>query len=172
MLPIVIDPQSVAVGLSGAGEGLERRRALLRDAGITPAAVAADAAPSSTDAALRGLDILFIAGLPPADAEALAARARLKGLLVNVEDRPELCDFQVPAVVRRGDLLVSVSTGGKAPGLAKLLREWLGRRLNAEWGEHTAEIARARAVWRGAGHTPADVARLTREHVAGRGWLG
>lgn len=168
MLPIVIDPGSVSIGLAGAGEGLERRRTLLKEAGIAPVVVATSAA----EGALRGLGILFIAGLPASETQALAARARLKGVLVNVEDRPELCDFHVPATVRRGDLLVSVSTGGKAPGLAKLLREWLAGRLSAEWGDRLAEVESARAAWRGAGHAPTEVARRIRERVAERGWLG
>ncbi len=60
----------------------------------------------------------------PASAR-LAQLARDAGVLVNVEDVPDLCDFHVPAAVRRGDLLLTVSTGGRAPGLSRILREWL-----------------------------------------------
>jgi len=167
VLPIVLDPESVVIGLAGAGEGLARRRALLAEAGIAPVCVG----PGEEDGALCGLAVLFIAGLPLAEARALAARARLAGVLVNVEDVRALCDFHVPAVVRRGDLLISVSTGGKAPGLARLIREWLGRRLSVEWGARLTAIAQARAGWRQAGHSPADVAERTRAHVAERAWL-
>ena len=48
---------------------------------------------------------------------ALAGRARAQGILVNVEDEPLLCDFHVPATVRRGDLLLTVSSAGRSPGL-------------------------------------------------------
>jgi len=167
VLPIVLDPDSVVVGLAGDGEALARRRALLAGAGIAPVAIA----PEAADEALHGLAALFVAGLPPSQAQAMAARARLAGVLVNVEDVPALCDFHVPAVVRRGDLLISVSTGGKAPGLARLIREWLARRLGAEWGARLTAVAEARAEWRQAGHSPTDVAGRTRAHVAERDWL-
>lgn len=167
MLPIVLDPNLVVVGLAGAGEGLARRRSLLSEAGIAPVSITADA----RDEALQGLAVLFVAGLPLAKAKALAARARLAGTFVNVEDVPALCDFHVPAVIRRDDLVISVSTGGKAPGLARLIREWLERRLGVEWGARLSDIAQARAAWRAAGHSPAGVAERTRAHVAERGWL-
>ncbi len=47
------------------------------------------------------------------------------GIPVNVVDDPELCSFIVPAVVRRSDLVISVSTGGKSPALAKKIRKEL-----------------------------------------------
>lgn len=167
MLPIVLDQDEVVAGLAGAGAGLERRRALLEGAGIVPTPIPADASAE----ALAGLSILFIAGLPREQAQALAAAARAKGVLVNVEDEPALCDFHVPAIIRRGDLTVSVSTGGRAPGLAKLIREWLERRLHLDWGKRLEDVAEARAEWRGAGLSPSDVSQKTREFVAGKEWL-
>jgi len=82
--------------------------------------------------------------------------AREQGILVNVEDVPELCDFHVPATIRRGDLLLTVSTGGKAPGLAKLIREWLEKKLGLEWSDRLHELAQARARWRGEGARAAE----------------
>ena len=167
MLPIVLDPDSLAIGLSGAGDGMERRLAALAAAGVFPAPVPVDA----DNEALKGLAVLFVAGLPLAESRALAVRARLNGVLVNVEDVPALCDFHVPAVVRRGDLLVSVSTGGKAPGLARLIRLWLERRLGSEWGTHLDDVAQAREGWRATGHSLAEVSRRTRALVREKGWL-
>lgn len=167
MLPIVLNPDALAAGLAGEGEGLRRRLATLNAAGIYPVTVAADAAGE----ALRGLAVLFIAGLPYAEARSLAALARLNGVLVNVEDVPALCDFHVPALVRRGALLVSISTGGRSPGLAKLLRKWLEVRLDRGWARHLGEIAHARDAWRTAGHSLAEVSRRTGEFVRKRGWL-
>ena len=167
MLPIVLDPNMVTAGLAGADAGRERRRAWLAEAGIPAVAIASDA----PDEALKGLAVLFIAGLSEEQSRALAARARLHGALVNVEDIPALCDFHVPAVVRRGDLLVTVSTGGKAPGLARAMREWLARRLGIEWGGRLDEIAQARAGWRSDGHSPEEVSRRTRALVSEKGWL-
>jgi precorrin-2 dehydrogenase / sirohydrochlorin ferrochelatase len=167
MLPIVLDQDEIAAGLAGAGAGLERRRTLLAEAGVIPASIDADA-PAE---ALAGLTVLFIAGLDSETARQLAARARLKGVLVNVEDEPALCDFHVPAIIRRGDLTVSVSTGGRAPGLAKLVREWLERRLHLEWNTRLDDVSRQRSEWRQAGHSPADVSQKTREFIARKEWL-
>ncbi|HUJ03978.1 MAG TPA: NAD(P)-dependent oxidoreductase [Rhizomicrobium sp.] len=167
MLPIVLDQDEIAAGLAGRGEGLKRRAALLEQAGIIPARIEADVPPD----ALEGLTILFIAGLERDEAALLAARARASGVLVNVEDEPALCDFHVPAIVRRGDLIVSVSTGGRAPGLARLIREWLERKLHLEWGSRLDGIGRARESWRGAGHPPAEVSRRLRAYVAEKEWL-
>lgn len=167
MLPLILNPQTVAVGLAGAGEGLVRRSALLAEAQVKPVAVS----PEAGEGELEGLAILFVAGLSQAESARLAASARAAGVLVNVEDRPELCDFHVPAVIRRGDLLITVSTAGKAPGLAKLVREWIERRLGLEWAKRTAELASARTGWRRSGLSPAEVSQRTASLVEQRGWL-
>ena len=167
MLPITLDPRMVRIGLAGSGEGLARRRALLVEAGADPVTVSSE----SSDAALHCLSALFIAGLDVSVAEALARRARSGGVLVNVEDRPELCDFHVPAIVRRGALTLSVSTGGRAPGLARRVREWLQDRFGAEWGARIDAIGEARAQWRAEGRKPEDVSQRTRAMVDEKGWL-
>ncbi len=66
--------------------------------------------------------LAFVAIDDPRAAEAAAIRLRCKGLLVNVTDRPELCDFTVPSVLDRNPVLVAVGTGGASAGLAKQLR--------------------------------------------------
>jgi precorrin-2 dehydrogenase/sirohydrochlorin ferrochelatase len=107
----------VSVGLAGEGEARQRRLSMLRQSGVEPVPVASDAV------SFDGLSVLYVAGLEPLAAGELARRARAARVLVNVEDRPELCDFHVPAIVRRGDLAFTVSTSGRAPGLARRLRE-------------------------------------------------
>ena len=59
-----------------------------------------------------------------------------RGLLVNIVDDLARCNFIVPSLVRRGDLCLAISTGGKSPALAKRLRE----RLEAEFGPEYAEF--------------------------------
>ncbi len=59
--------------------------------------------------------------------------ATRRGVLVNVVDDPSHCDFIMPSVVRRGDLIVAVSTGGRAPALAVRLRQWLEGVLGWEY---------------------------------------
>ena len=164
MLPIVLNPDAISVGLTGAGEALARRQAMLAEAGIAPI-------PVSANTPLDGLNVLFVAGLEREVSEQLASRARGQGILVNVEDIPDLCDFHVPAAIRRGDLVLTVSTGGQSPGLAKLIREWLERKLGFEWNARLKEMASVRAQWREQGHTPSEVSRRTRDFVRARDWL-
>jgi len=120
---------------------------------------------------LQPLQLLFVAGLPEGEARHLAGRARGLGLLVNVEDVLPLCDFHVPAIVRRGDLLLTASTGGAVPGLARRLREWLADAFGPEWTERLQDLSTARARWRSAGFGPADVSRKVRDLIDEKGWL-
>lgn len=79
-------------------------------------------------------------------AEAAAADLRAHGLLVNVVDRPELCDFTVPALVDRTPVLVAIGTGGASASLSKALKERLEVWLPATLGGLAAAIRKARAV--------------------------
>jgi precorrin-2 dehydrogenase/sirohydrochlorin ferrochelatase len=164
LLPIVLSDEFTAVGLAGSGDGYARRAALLAEAGMRPI-------PVSPEGQLPKIGILFVAGLDQPTAAALAARARAAGILVNVEDVPELCDFHVPAIVRRGDLMLTASTGGQAPGLARHLREWLESRFGPEWKLHLEEVSAARAGWRADGLPPQEVSRRTQVLVSEKGWL-
>lgn len=65
--------------------------------------------------------------------EKVAGAARRRGMLVNVVDVPDLCNFFVNSQVRRGDLTISVSTGGASPALAKRIRKELERRYGEEY---------------------------------------
>jgi precorrin-2 dehydrogenase/sirohydrochlorin ferrochelatase len=75
--------------------------------------------------------------------------------LCNVADRPELCDFILPAVVRRGALLLAITTSGKSPALAKRLR----RQLEAQFGPEYENLIRLLGALRNRllaqGHDPA-----------------
>jgi precorrin-2 dehydrogenase/sirohydrochlorin ferrochelatase len=94
----------------------------------------------------------------------------LAGVIVNVEDVPSLCDFHVPAQVRRGDLLLTVSTGGRAPGVSRVLREDLQRRFGPEWADRLDEVAALRAQWRAEGMSPKLVSQHTQALLSERGW--
>ncbi len=64
---------------------------------------------------------------------AVAAAARRKGIPVNAVDDPEHCSFIVPAVVTRGDLTVAISTGGRSPAAARLVKELIAGILGDEY---------------------------------------
>jgi siroheme synthase-like protein len=64
--------------------------------------------------------------------QAVADAARARGVLVNVADDPAACDFTVPALVRRQDVTLSISTGGRSPAFARYLREELEAWLTDE----------------------------------------
>ena len=164
MLPIVINPQSAVIGLAGEGEGLARRLHTLQSAGVEPIRLA----PNSP---LEGLSVLFVAGLDYSASEQLASRARGQGVLVNVEDVPELCDFNVPAILRRGDLMFTVSTNGRAPGLARRLREWLQERFGAEWEARVVELGSARDQLRAEGARAGVITERMRSIIDEKGWL-
>jgi precorrin-2 dehydrogenase/sirohydrochlorin ferrochelatase len=66
----------------------------------------------------------------------VAADARAAGALVNVVDRPALCDFIVPSQVVRGPLVVAITTGGAAPSLSRRLRERLEKEFGPEYGPY------------------------------------
>ncbi len=68
----------------------------------------------------------------------IAREGRREGVLVNVVDVPELCDFIVPSYLRRGDLTIAISTTGQSPALARKIRA----RLEREFDEEYSALAR------------------------------
>jgi precorrin-2 dehydrogenase/sirohydrochlorin ferrochelatase len=90
---------------------------------------------------------------------------------VNVEDMPPLCDFHVPAILRRGDLAVSISTGGASPTLSRRLRAFLGEALPAEWEERLRRISALRETMRADGATPAEIMKATEALIDTEKWL-
>jgi uroporphyrin-III C-methyltransferase / precorrin-2 dehydrogenase / sirohydrochlorin ferrochelatase len=71
----------------------------------------------------------------PADRSSIAREARDRGVLVNVMDDIANCDWAAPALVRRGELVFAISTGGASPALAKQLRIHLSAFFGDEWAE-------------------------------------
>ena len=85
---------------------------------------------------LDGMWLVIAATDDPAVNGAVYAEGERRGVWVNGADDPANCSFTLPSVVRRGDLQVTVSTGGRSPALAT----WLRRRLEGEIGPEYAVL--------------------------------
>jgi precorrin-2 dehydrogenase len=180
MLPIILDLARYRVLLIGESAAAARRLASLdkagaRDIGLfapKPGAALASAAGSrlvrrlperSEIAAAR---LVFLADRAAPYVTGIAATARAAGALLHIEDDPAASDFSLPAVLRRGDLAIAVSTGGASPALAVGLRDRLAEIIGPDWESRTKEIAALRREWRSDGADGETLKRRTRE------WLG
>ena len=110
----------VGVRPAPACRALERRGAAVRDRRFR-----------STDVGRQAL--IIAATDDPAVNAAVAALARGKRIPVNAVDDPANCTFIVPALVTRGDLTVAISTGGKSPAVARLVKARIAEVLGDEY---------------------------------------
>lgn len=135
-LPLLLKVAGRPVMLLGKGEAADAKRRLLERAGAV--VVGEDTIAAIAVVAIEDED------------EALAAVARLKarGLLVNAVDRPEHCDFTLPAIVDRAPVLVAVMTGGASAGLAAALRQRIEALLPARLGDLATELFASRGELR------------------------
>lgn len=130
-LPLFFNLTGRAVLLAGDGPAAEAKARLIEEAGGRIVRETGEAR------------LAFVAMDAP---EREAARLKTAGLLVNVVDRPDLCDFTVPAIVNRAPVTVAIGTGGASATLAKSLRE----RLEALLPDRLGRLAQAIAESRGA----------------------
>jgi precorrin-2 dehydrogenase len=120
----------------------------------------------------RGCALVIAATGEPAVDAAVAAEARRCHALVNVVDDPARCDFIVPSVLRRGQLQIAVSTGGRSPALAREIRRRLEPLFAADLGPVIEEIGRRRARARAAAPTArARLAAGERVAAAALSWV-
>ena len=118
----------------GEGEAADAKRRLVERAG--------GIAVGEDDAEAR---LAFVAQDDP---EAAAARLKARGVLVNVVDRPALCDFTTPSILDRSPVLVAIGTGGASAGLAKALRLRLEALLPQSLGRLAVALGAARTKMR------------------------
>jgi len=97
---------------------------------------------------LRGCALAVAATGELAVDDAVAALARRARVLVNVVDRPARCDFILPSVLRRGELQIAVSTGGRSPALAREIRRRLEPLFGPEYAGLVARTGEARRAAR------------------------
>lgn len=186
MFPIMLDLSTLPVILAGNGPQTLRRLSLLdedraaRVAVHAPAPCVALARAAGTRLVHRwpspgeiaSAKLLLVADGVEASALAdLVAVGRAAGTLVNVEDRPELSDFHSPAIVRRGELLMTVSTGGRSPALARRLGRFLAALFGSEWQARLEDLGAQRERWRESGADPPTVAARTDAWVDRHGLL-
>jgi len=103
---------------------------------------------------LDGMFLVFGA----TDDEALNRRiyddAGKRNVLCNIADRPDICNFILPSVVHRGDLLIAISTSGKSPAFAKKLRKDLERQYGEEYARFLRLMGAVRERLLSKGHSP------------------
>lgn len=93
---------------------------------------------------LDGVFVAIVATASRALIVSIYREALRRGVLCNVVDDPEYCDFFYPAVVQRGDLQIAISTNGKSPSLAQKLRKQLERQFGPGYADWVAELGETR----------------------------
>jgi precorrin-2 dehydrogenase/sirohydrochlorin ferrochelatase len=151
--------QILVVGAGKVGEG---KIAGVLDTGARIRVVSREATASVREWARGGQIELELRSFSPEDLDgafvavvATASRdlnefiyreAQLRGVLCNVVDVPEFCDFYYPAVVRRGDLQIAISTSGQSPSLAQKLRQQLEQQFGPGYAAWVAELGETRRL--------------------------
>jgi precorrin-2 dehydrogenase/sirohydrochlorin ferrochelatase len=95
---------------------------------------------------LAGAFLAIVATASRALNSSIYGEAQRRGVLCNVVDVPEFCDFYYPAVVQRGDLQIAVSTNGRSPSLAQKLRQQLERQFGPGYAEWVTELGETRQL--------------------------
>jgi precorrin-2 dehydrogenase/sirohydrochlorin ferrochelatase len=147
--PIFLDIRNKKCVVVGGGEVAARKVSRLLECGAKVFVISPELSPelvtlkennaichiasSYTGAFPEGARLVIGATDDEATNKWISSDARKKGILVNIVDDPEKCDFIVPSLVRRGELAVAVGTGGKSPALARHLREELEKQYGNEY---------------------------------------
>lgn len=95
---------------------------------------------------LEGVLLAVVATSSRALNESIYREAQRRGVLCNVVDDPPHCDFYYPAVVRRGDLQIAISTSGQSPSLARKIRQQLERQFRPGYARWVSELGETRRL--------------------------
>jgi len=106
----------------------------------------------STD--LEGMFLVIGATDSPETNRRIHNDAHRRNILCNIADRPEVCNFILPSIIRRGDLIIAVSTSGKSPAFAKKVRQDLERQFGPEYAEFLDLMGAIRKKLLNAEHSP------------------
>ncbi len=148
LFPIFLKLEQMHLLIVGGGNvGHEKLSAVLRNSPATPVTIVATWFSDETKELsanypnvqliekpfeptdLDGKDLVIAATGIRALSEQLIAEAHQRKILANVADTPDLCDFYLGSIVKKGDLKIAISTNGKSPTLAKRIREYLEEAL-------------------------------------------
>ncbi|MDH5637540.1 MAG: bifunctional precorrin-2 dehydrogenase/sirohydrochlorin ferrochelatase [Nitrospinota bacterium] len=160
LYPVFLSLAGARCVVVGGGEVAARKIAGLRAADAAVAVVAPKLCPAAMEQVEKGdaqwvegtftpqaLDgaTLVIASTDNSDVNReVAQEAKARNIPVNVVDQPELCGFYVPSVVRRGDLVIAISTSGNSPAIAKRVRKKLENEFGPEWAPYLEIMGQAR----------------------------
>ena len=136
-LPLFHNIKGARVLVLGDGEAAEPKRRLVERAG----GIIEDDQQRAID---EGVRIAYVAYEDEKACEVAAINLRCAGMIVNVVDRPDLCDFTTPSILDRNPVLIAVGTGGASAGLAKHVRLRLERILPQRLGELARKLFAAR----------------------------
>jgi len=140
-LPLFHQITGQPVLVLGDGGAAEPKRRLVERAG----GIIIDEERRAID---EGVRLAFVAFDDAKACEVAAINLRCAGMLVNVVDRPDLCDFTTPSILDRDPLLIAVGTGGASAGLAKHIRLRLERILPQTLGKLANGLKNARPILR------------------------
>jgi len=158
--PVLLNLNSQRCLIAGGGQVASRKSVSLLEAGAVVKLVSPEIAGPLEDLAKEGRIewVRDVFSPPHMDGVCLVIastnnervnreiyeEARKRGIPVNVVDHPELCTFIVPSVVRRGDLVIAVSTSGKSPAVSKKVRKILEKEFGPAWGTYLEMMGQAR----------------------------
>jgi precorrin-2 dehydrogenase/sirohydrochlorin ferrochelatase len=158
--PVYLNLAGKKAVILGGGYVAEGKVAALLDAGVKLTIISPQATPGIQRAAQRG-DLEWqqreyqhgdLQGAALAIAatnvwsvnQEICQEAEGLGILLNVADDPDLCNFIAPALVKRGAVTLAISTGGASPALARKLRETLAQEPVLEWADLAETLAKVR----------------------------
>lgn len=185
MFPLVLNVAQLPILLAGNNELVLRRLALLDEDKAGCVTVFCEhpseelkrrathrlmeCLPTQDD--IRAHTVIMLAGYEPDTAVTIVTWAHANGKLVNVEDVTDLCDFYFTANVRRGDLVIAVSTGGASPTLAKCVRDVISDHFGPEWIERVRVLSDLRNSLKANGAAMKEIVAQTDRVLAEKGWL-
>jgi precorrin-2 dehydrogenase / sirohydrochlorin ferrochelatase len=172
MYPIMLNVSGLAVFVIGDDSAADERAATLAGHGASQIMRFPNLAPTAADFAKHAPRLVFMTNTSGQQRAEIHELAKDVGALVHAQDYIPLCDFHLPARLRRGRMLITVSTDGTVAGLSRLLRDYLATNVfGVEWGIRVDELAAARRHWKTSGLSMGTLFQAISDHVAEKGWL-